>query len=371
MYRNLGWDQATCAKNLHITQRTLHNWETGRHDIPYTAYRLLRLLNRMELPGPSWAGWCFVAGVLYTPEGRPLLGTDGSWWSLLVRQAAMFRELTARGAEGRAEGAPLGGGASARAAAPGPDAHASGRREALAPLPLTAWPSSRQFQQPAQALNVSTPPPGNHGDKQTGSRSPCSQSDGKMLPLWRQPSDFPPNWNETPAPDANGSESVSMPWFALRWTLTCAVNVVQLQRAAVQPQARQQAPIRPPWQAQQLPPSQQPPRQLLQHPQHPSSPGSSAAPWLVGGDPGYGATPHVLVPSRSVPPAEGVAPPARPRHLLSPVPPAPAVSAPPRSDNGQPRGASYMCLDGYPRPGKTGFYYVDKSIETIISGWGR
>ncbi|WP_425549932.1 VC1465 family Xer recombination activation factor [Comamonas faecalis] len=164
MYRNLGWDQATCAKNLHITQRTLHNWETGRHDIPYTAYRLLRLLNRMELPGPSWAGWCFVAGVLYTPEGRPLLGTDGSWWSLLVRQAAMFRELTARGAEGRAEGAPLGGGASARAAAPGPDAHASGRREALAPLPLTAWPSSRQFQQPAQALNVSTPPPGNHGE---------------------------------------------------------------------------------------------------------------------------------------------------------------------------------------------------------------
>lgn len=103
----------------------------------------------------------------------------------------------------------------------------------------------------------------------------------------------------------------------------------------------------------------------------PSSPGSSAAPWLVGGDPGYGATPHVLAPSRSVPSAEGVAPPARPRHLLSPVPPAPAVSAPPRSDNGQPRGASYMYLDGYPHPGKTGFYYVDKSIETIISGWGR
>ena len=67
MRLNLGWDQATCAKNFHVTERTLHNWESGRTDVPYTAYRLLRLLNRMELPGPSWDGWCFVGGVLYTP----------------------------------------------------------------------------------------------------------------------------------------------------------------------------------------------------------------------------------------------------------------------------------------------------------------
>ena len=141
MYRNLGWDQAACAKNLHITRRTLHNWESGRHDIPYTAYRLLRLLNRMELPGESWSGWCFHGGTLYSPEGRAFLGTDGSWWSLLVRRAAMFDQLyqmTQRGAKAaeprqdggvsvRAPHGPAGGEAAV------PTAPAGGRREAPAP----------------------------------------------------------------------------------------------------------------------------------------------------------------------------------------------------------------------------------------------
>lgn len=305
MRLNLGWDRATCAKNFHVTERTLHNWETGKNDIPFTAYKLLRLLNRMELPGSSWAGWCFLGGTLYTPEGYPLTGGDGSWWSLLVRQAVMFRELMARGAEGRAEGAPPCGGASARAAAPGPDAQASGRREALAPVPLTPWSTTPPFQQPAQALKLSDLPLGNHGENKRGVEPACGQSNVRMASLWQQPFDYPPNWNETPAPDANGSASVSMPWFALRWTLTCAVNVVQPQRATVQPQEQQRAPIQPPWQAQQLPPSRRPPRQ---HPQHPSSPVSSAAPWPVRGDPGYGAMPHVLASSRSMPPAEGVMP---------------------------------------------------------------
>ena len=93
MRLNLGWDRATCAKNFHVTERTLHNWETGKNDIPYTAYRLLRLLNGMELPGESWARWYFAGGTLYTPEGYPLTGKDGSWWSLLVRRAAMFDEM--------------------------------------------------------------------------------------------------------------------------------------------------------------------------------------------------------------------------------------------------------------------------------------
>lgn len=53
MYRSLGLDRPGCAKLLHITERTLHNWESGKHDIPYAAYRLLRLLNRMELPGET------------------------------------------------------------------------------------------------------------------------------------------------------------------------------------------------------------------------------------------------------------------------------------------------------------------------------
>jgi hypothetical protein len=51
----------------------------------------------MELPGDSWAGWCFHGGKLWTPEGRSFVGTDASWWSLLVRRAAMFDELCRAG----------------------------------------------------------------------------------------------------------------------------------------------------------------------------------------------------------------------------------------------------------------------------------
>lgn len=96
MYRNLGLDLPGCAKLLHVTERTLHNWESGKHDIPFAAYRLLRLLNHMELPGDSWAGWCFHGGKLWTPEGRSFVGTDGSWWSLLVRRAACFDTMFKR-----------------------------------------------------------------------------------------------------------------------------------------------------------------------------------------------------------------------------------------------------------------------------------
>lgn len=93
MYRSLGLDLEGCAKLLHVTERTLHNWQSGKHDIPYSAYRLLRLLNRMELPGASWSGWCFHGGKLWSPEGHGFAGTDGSWWSLLIRQARFFPEL--------------------------------------------------------------------------------------------------------------------------------------------------------------------------------------------------------------------------------------------------------------------------------------
>ena len=96
LYRNLGLDLPGCAKLLHVTERTLHNWESGKHDIPFAAYKLLRLLNHMELPGDSWAGWCFHGGKLWTPEGRSFVGTDASWWSLLVRRAACFDTMFKR-----------------------------------------------------------------------------------------------------------------------------------------------------------------------------------------------------------------------------------------------------------------------------------
>ena len=57
------------------------------------AFKLLRLLRYMELPGKSWNGWHFSRGMLVTPEGRTIAGHEGAWWSLLVGQARGFRAL--------------------------------------------------------------------------------------------------------------------------------------------------------------------------------------------------------------------------------------------------------------------------------------
>jgi DNA-binding XRE family transcriptional regulator len=232
MYRNLGWDRATCAKNLHVTQRTLHNWESGKNDIPYAAYRLLRLLNRMELPGPSWDGWCFVGGVLYTPEGRPITGKDGSWWSLLVRQAAMFLELA--GAADRD----------------------SRRRHGLQDAPASGL------------VSVSTTCTNFGEEKQ--------HIDSIMQPSWHQPSDSPPNSTPKPASVASGLASVSTPLYASPSTPTCAIRLSW--------QQGQHPPQTPGWlgqvrqpQASPLPPQPLPPNSAARNAAN-SKPSSGLAP---------------------------------------------------------------------------------------------
>jgi len=92
MYRCLGWSRADCAKFLHVTERCLHNWEAGRHPVPYAAYRLLRIHCGMALPGREWRGWSISRGKLCTPEGHELSPQDANWWSLLVRRAELGSE---------------------------------------------------------------------------------------------------------------------------------------------------------------------------------------------------------------------------------------------------------------------------------------
>ena len=55
--------------------------------MPFAAFKLMRLMCRMELPGRDWDGWCISAGKLYTPEGHGLSPHDAKWWSLLVQRA--------------------------------------------------------------------------------------------------------------------------------------------------------------------------------------------------------------------------------------------------------------------------------------------
>ena len=137
MYQSLGLDLPGCAQLLHVSERTLHNWACGKHDIPYATYRLLRLLNRMELPGQTWQGWSFHGHKLISPEGHVFVGTDSAWWGLLVRRAAMFNLAFSKRSQGpdasRTAGrAPACGRVPAGSDASSPPAVAGGRREAPA-----------------------------------------------------------------------------------------------------------------------------------------------------------------------------------------------------------------------------------------------
>lgn len=91
----LGWSVEDAGKYFQVTDRTWHNWENGSHRIPYAVYKLARILARLELPGEAWAGWRLEGNLLITPEGRQITPQDGSWWSLLIRQARCFRAAMA------------------------------------------------------------------------------------------------------------------------------------------------------------------------------------------------------------------------------------------------------------------------------------
>ena len=84
------------ANFLHVTPRTIRYWFSGKTFVPFSAYKLLRIHCRYELPGEDWRGWHMHSGKLWTPEGHGFVPGDSSWWGLLVRKARLFGELYAR-----------------------------------------------------------------------------------------------------------------------------------------------------------------------------------------------------------------------------------------------------------------------------------
>lgn len=103
----LGLKKDQAAQTLHVSLRTLHNWSSGVHEVPYCVVRLLRLERHLELPG-AWSGWHFTRGHLVTPEGRSIAPHEGSWWSLMVQRGRSFDKLVERlrAAEDRASFSP-------------------------------------------------------------------------------------------------------------------------------------------------------------------------------------------------------------------------------------------------------------------------
>lgn len=93
MLADLGLTPDTAGKMLHVHPRTVRYWISGKTLVPYSAYRLLRILTGSELPCNGWDGWHMHSGKLWSPEGHGFLPNDSSWWGLLVRQARSFKTM--------------------------------------------------------------------------------------------------------------------------------------------------------------------------------------------------------------------------------------------------------------------------------------
>ena len=117
MLADLGLTPESTGKMLHVHPRTVRYWISGKTLIPYSAYRLLRILTGAELPCNGWDGWHMHSGQLWSPEGHGFKPTDSSWWSLLVRQARCFKTMADREAQLRLLAIRAGDGVTATAAA--------------------------------------------------------------------------------------------------------------------------------------------------------------------------------------------------------------------------------------------------------------
>jgi transcriptional regulator with XRE-family HTH domain len=94
-----GRSQAEVAGLLRVTRRTVRNWESGRSQVPYSAFKLMRIMTGYALPGEAWRGWCLRDGVLWSPTGRAFEAWGMGYLSLVFGMAREF--LRGRGLSGR------------------------------------------------------------------------------------------------------------------------------------------------------------------------------------------------------------------------------------------------------------------------------
>jgi hypothetical protein len=141
MLADLGLTPETAGKMLHVNPRTVRYWISGKTLIPYSAYRLLRILTGAELPANGWDGWHMHSGQLWSPEGHGFKPNDSSWWGLLVRQARCFKTMADREAQLRQLAIRAGDGLSATRE----DAPAAARGGVIAEPENRNGPVTRSF----------------------------------------------------------------------------------------------------------------------------------------------------------------------------------------------------------------------------------
>lgn len=68
--KRAGLTVKAAADMLHVTERTVRNWENKTSQIPYAAFRLMRIQAGHVVNSSGWEGWTMNRGVLYSPIGR-------------------------------------------------------------------------------------------------------------------------------------------------------------------------------------------------------------------------------------------------------------------------------------------------------------
>ncbi len=89
-----GLSREAAASFLKVSLRTIGNWETGQARPSYAAFKLLRVYRHGDLIHPAWSA-CHInhRGALVTPEGHEIKPHELGWLSLLVRRAALLRDV--------------------------------------------------------------------------------------------------------------------------------------------------------------------------------------------------------------------------------------------------------------------------------------
>lgn len=85
-----GFSFAETAQMLHVTERTVRNWEAGRSRIPYSAFRLMKISAGFELPDPAWRDWQFRGDTLYSPDNKPFPVYDLNALSITFAKARLW-----------------------------------------------------------------------------------------------------------------------------------------------------------------------------------------------------------------------------------------------------------------------------------------
>jgi len=86
-----GFSKKEAANMVFVTERTWHNWESGRIRVPYAVFKLFRVLTGFELPGDAWRDWMLQGDVLISPEGKNFSASDLNYLSLTVAMARQWR----------------------------------------------------------------------------------------------------------------------------------------------------------------------------------------------------------------------------------------------------------------------------------------